>query len=177
MLKNSSILLLFLIPILSCNEQTEKTMYDWSNEVRNHIIEYSSTKPDSSSFENLNDTIQWYTTFYKGAKLRRFALNSLSRDTLSSIFFSIDPMFAILKKRCELLKNESEEWLVYQEKFVGLHEHFYCNGKIKKRGLNYKKPIGKWVIFDEDGKVLDSIDYGNEDLLQKFKDIKMKSVK
>ncbi|MDQ6609914.1 MAG: hypothetical protein M3Y85_08850 [Bacteroidota bacterium] len=53
-----------------------------------------------------------------------------------------------------------------------MHEFYYCNGKLKKSGLNLHGHGGEWKEYDEKGNLIKTTDYGNTKGLDTLKQIK-----
>ncbi|RYE54096.1 MAG: hypothetical protein EOP48_13000 [Sphingobacteriales bacterium] len=169
----------FLFGLVSC--QTSPTDYatKWTGDIKEKIIADANQQFDRTTF----DSTYYYLTLYKGdTRLKHFMLRPkfdttngkiLSVDTLVSIFYSTDQKFELVRELCPAIERSFEGVNYKGIGSVGLTEFRFCDGKIKERGFRYGyKAVGVWTIYDSTGKVVDTKDNGNIEVLEKLHDIK-----
>jgi len=56
--------------------------------------------------------------------------------------------------------NLTHEISYKEDQFHGVFKSYYSNGKLKEKGkFNMNKPIGKWIFYSKDGKVISIKNY------------------
>ena len=175
-MKTVQFVFLIMMPLLfacsSKNTKLEKYAIEWSNNIEKKAIENSSQTPDSVTDRTLHDTIRMVVALKDGQIIKSIQINRISNDTLTEIYWGHDLRFVFARRYCPMLHGEADEIIAYEGQPIGLHKFFYCNGKIKMQGLEYKGRVGIWTMFDTSGKVLKKTDYGNLEKLSKLKEMK-----
>jgi hypothetical protein len=163
---------LFGLLFFSCSDSRVKYAIKWTEEIKAKIIEDSGKAPDSTFIENPHPGLNIISTFKNGALLKSIRINPETKDTLGTIYYSTDQNFILGRELCPLLKDHYVEVIFYKKMTLGEHTFYYCNGKIKKQGLNIHGLVGVWKEYDQQGKLVKITDYGNIEKLDTLKEIK-----
>ena len=161
--------LITIISLCSCKESLTDYATKWTQDIKAKIIEDSNKKSDSTAYDSVRHGM---ALFSKGVRLKSFGISPETKDTLTSSFYSPDQNFKLVRELCPLLNDEWVEVIAYKDSIVGLHEFYYCNGKIKQRGFNVNGKIGVWTEYNAQGNIVKETDNGNIDRLEKLKAIK-----
>jgi hypothetical protein len=173
--KGTNILIVLNFLFISCtNDKKREINYaiKWTKDIKAKILEDASIKPDSASTQMIDSSSEVITTYKNKIRLKRVDVNPITGAVLSTSFYSKDQSFVLAKEFCALLKDQYVEVILYHQMTLGLHEFYYCNGKIKKRGLNIRGYVGEWKEYDENGDLIKATNYENINALDTLKRIK-----
>lgn len=144
---------------------------EWSQDIKDSILRDAMITTDSIVEVRKNDSLLSLSFFSKSILRRRYVVNSVTGDTLSKTFFSINQDFVLGIETCRL-SGDSLEAIVYANGLVGLNQTFYCNGKLRKSGLMLEGKFGVWKEFDENGELIKEENFGRVEQLSKLLKIK-----
>lgn len=169
--------ILFLALFQSCNSSLTDYATQWTQDIKQKIIEDASQQYDNKIF----DTSRHSLTFLKGGKKLRYYMlhpildknsNVVSYDTAASIFYSTDQNFELVRELCPVV-DRSFEGVRYKGNHLGLALFNYCDGHVKEKEFRYNnEPVGTSTEYDENGKIIKQTDNGNINLLKNLRDIK-----
>jgi antitoxin component YwqK of YwqJK toxin-antitoxin module len=151
--------ILALIMLSACKFSEKDKVVNWSNSIKNTILNECRVTPDSVWNRSIHDTIRMFAAFKNGKQIMTGRLDPQSNDTLTIVYWGSDYHFAFARRFCPFLNNESEEMLLYKGRPFGLHKVFYCNGVLKREGLEADEPVGVWISYDERGKLIKDTNY------------------
>jgi hypothetical protein len=158
---------LTLLTILSCKETPTDLAKKWSNDIKVKILEDANIPVDSVAIDTNKPNIKYVTFFNKRIRTKDFGIRKSDGDTLIAIHYSKDQKFAIVKELCPGI-SRSFEGIKYRERYLGITELRFCDGKLKELGYNFNGKVGVWTEWNENGEIVKQTDYG---LLERLKDL------
>lgn len=169
------VLITTTIVCLSCNNSETDAATKWTDEIKTKIIEDAHQSFD----QVVLDTARNELTYLKdNKKLKYYYLKPRFNqeiitdfDTASSIYFSADQKFELVKEHCPIV-DRSFEGLRYNGNWIGRLEYKYCDGKPKNIHFNYYEKIGIEREYDSTGKLIKETDHGKSDEFGKLNEIK-----
>ena len=165
-------LLVFTLTVIlftSCKESPTNFASKWSYDIKSKIFEDVNIPVDSVNIDTTNGKV---VTFYnKGIRTKQFRINTSTRDTVVSIFYSKDQNFEIVRELCPGIEP-SFEGIRYKGKHLGLAEFRFCDGKLKEQGYRYDGDVGVWKEWDENGNIIKETNHGHTEKLDELRNIK-----
>ena len=177
MTRHFKFLTLLLLLSYSCSNDPRIYATKWTNDIKQKILIDAQVIPDSSYFDTVGLSL-WFYKFGKKVKTYHFQRlldhqGKLYLDTSKAVitYYSKDGNFELVTSRCAP-GNGGFESVRYKYYFYGQTEFRFCNGKIREKGFRfYNKDVGTWVTYDSAGNVINTVDYGSNNLLNKLKEI------
>lgn len=172
-MKLNALFILLIGLLTSCEQPIEDFAYEWSNNVKENIINESHIESDRIEIDSTRQNGQSIIYWKGDKKLKEFYYRPIEGDTVVSIFYSSSQEFELVRELCPGVER-SFEGIKYNGRHLGLAEFRFCNGDIKESGFRFNGDVGIWKEYDENGKLINTNDYGNLDRLNELKKIKYK---
>jgi hypothetical protein len=161
--------------------ETEK-IYDvfqkWTDSIRSMVINEVTHYPtDSVQKQKEGENYINYFHYYKGKKIKAFALTVDNKDTVSYYYKSIKTNYEANGENCpeankHLIKKgglHTYAGLKYKEKHMGIATYLQCDGSAYEMGLYYaNQKIGIWKTINSKGKIIDEQNFGDTEKLKNF---------
>lgn len=156
---------------MSCKQSSTDFAFKWSSNIKSKIFEDINIPTDSVSVDISKGNLKEVTFYNKGIRTKLFGIRQSNGDTITSIFYSKDQNFEIVRELCPGIEK-SFEGIRYKGKHLGLSEFRYCGGKLKEQGFRLDGNVGVWKEWDENGKVIKQTDHGQTEKLDQLREIK-----
>jgi antitoxin component YwqK of YwqJK toxin-antitoxin module len=158
-----------IIAISSCKTSITDYTINWTNEIKSKILE-DANQPSDSIVKS--DSGKFHEYFKNGHKQKEITLADNLKDTVISRWHSADQQFELLREHCPAV-NQDFAGIKFGKSFIGWSEFKYCNGKMKATGARFSSvDVGIWTKYDTTGKITETTDHGNSDILNRLKRIK-----
>ena len=94
--------LYIIVVILSCNASTSEYAIEWSKKIKENIIKDASRKPDNIYFDSSRNEL---ILLLEGKKLKAYSFKRTSAvtDTATSIFYSDNQNFELVRELCPVV--------------------------------------------------------------------------
>ncbi len=150
-----------------CKDNPSHIAIEWSNDIKMKIIEDVNIISDSLAIDTTQPNIKYVSFFSKAIRTRKYGIRKSHGDTIISIFYSKNQKFELVNELCPGI-SRSFEGIKYEGRYLGLQESRFCNGKLKEQGFSFNGNVGVKTEWDENGNVINQMDYG---LLHRLKDL------
>lgn len=164
--KNALLICLTIISFSRCKESPTDFALIWSIDIKNKILEDVNLSIDSISVDSISEDYKEVHCYHKKIQTKEFGIKN--NDTILSIFYSPDQHFELVRELCPRI-SRNFEGIRYKGKSLGLAEFRFCNGKLKEQGCRFEGDVGLWKEWDSNGTVINEIDHGKTDRLEKLK--------
>lgn len=164
-------LLFSMLFLMNCRKQTSAAPQAWYETLRSKIQIAANLRADTSHFEYVADSAFSHRTFIREGRIFREEWYGKAGDLQGVSMFTSDGKF---EWRCEICPDGSTgfEGILFKNKFYGPCTWWHCNGRMRQHGFRFaNREIGCWRRWDEKGGLVDSIDQGNQYLLDSLQQI------
>jgi len=170
-MKKAGIILLLMYLLTACIDQHDN--YTWYELTKQNILADSDISYDSTVTGKYNQIDLDQVVYFANDKKTR--LVAYQKDSLNALDFrfSKDGSFELRREYCKGSAKLLFEGIMYKESFFGLSTWWHCNGKLSHRGIRFRnKKVGIWKYWDEEENLINTTNFGNEDLLDSLRLIK-----
>lgn len=161
--KHMKYLLLFsLFALAGCTPKKAQTADEWYATTKDRILHEGAVYIEGEVKYKYNEDSTYRTTLYfTGDNLDKEIGQHRGSSKGYETLYSDNGKFELRHEYCEN-GTMGFEGIFYNNKAYGLSTWYHCNGKMKKQGLRFDgKEVGLWKKWDEEGKLVDSVDYKN----------------
>jgi hypothetical protein len=173
----------FILMTQSCKQENSSVKFarKWTRELKTKILEESNQEPDRTTVDSTKRII---TLYKNNLKLKQYyfadreqggdgPIRSKIYDTVLIVFFSKGQDYQYVITPCVNRVSRRYETVAYKNNSFGLVEYTECGSDNKEIGFHYNNDnVGPWVKYDSDGKEIERLETGNEEKLEKLKEMK-----
>lgn len=175
----------FLVILMnqSCKQENASVKFakKWTADLKAKILKESDQVPDRTTV----DSVKRIITLYKSnIKLKQYYFADREHegdspqktkiyDTVMIVFFSKGQDYQFVVNPCVNKVSRRYETVAYKNNSFGLVEYTECGSNNKEIGFHFNNDnVGPWVKYDSDGKETERFEAGNEEKLEKLKEMK-----
>lgn len=155
-----------LIITCACKNSLQQQALERSVRVREQISRNADQDFSSKRSFRFTDSTSSLSFEKRGDLLKNIILNFKTGDTVAVFSFGPKMKLANVKLFCSYSRDSGELFTAKDSVKMGLHEIFYCNGRLRRKGLEYGGPVGIWEEFDTGGSLIKKTDYGQPEKLK-----------